>query len=320
MVPDSPWLTVEADTNDKSGTLTLTASSNPSSTSRNATVTVTNQDNTSWTKIITVTQAGHVLELGTASISFGPLKGKDTFSVTTTGPWKVESNKEWCTVGKSSDGGSVIVQAETNDTHDDRTAVITVSCTATSRKETVTVTQSGYEFDSTPVNLTFESCPSSDQSVKVTSSGGWTYKVVPDSPWLAVSLDSGEDMITFTVTDNTTELSRDATVTVTNNDNRNWKKVINVSQKAFEFNVSEPSRNLSATDTEPFTITVTCSTTWDASSDSSWLKCQCSGNNLILTPSVNDGEERTAIVTITNSLNSQQLSYKVYQAAGSEMQ
>lgn len=311
------WLNATQSVTSGNGNVVLKAEANPTSSSRSAVVTVTCTDNTSWKKIINITQAGHVMDLSASSFSFGPVpSSSDTFTITTSGPWKVSSNQTWCTVSPSSGTGNstISVSVSVNGNTSDRSATITIACSNSSLQKTINVSQSKYVFDTSGENLAFVTLPLESQSVDITSSGGWTAS--SNFAWLSVSPSSGSGngTISITASNNTEYSDRNGTVIITCSDNTSLKKVVSVSQSKFVFSLSESSKNIAANSTAPITATVTCSTSWSAASNAGWLTVSTSGSTLTMTPTENTGKERTAIVTVSNPLNSTKLTYTIKQS------
>lgn len=138
------WLTVSPASGSGNGTVTVTAAANPTGTNRTAVVRVVCLDNTSWNPYVTVTQAGHVMTLSKSTYEFGAKdSGSETFNVTTVGPWTAVSDASWVAVSSGSgDGnGSVTFTFGQNLNTTSRSAVITVKCVNSDRKEQVTVMQ-----------------------------------------------------------------------------------------------------------------------------------------------------------------------------------
>ena len=310
------WVKATQSVTSGNGQVTIKADANPSSTPRSAVITVTCTDNTSWKKVINVTQAGHEMVLSESSFDFTPIpSGTKTFTITTTGPWTVSSNQTWCTISPASGtgNGTVTVSASTNGNTVDRNATITVACSNSTLKKNITVNQAKYIFDTGGANLAFVTLPAGSQNVDVTSSGQWT--ATASANWISVTPTSGNGngTVSISVGNNVTYSDRNGTVTITCSDNNSLKKVVTISQDKFVFAISANSKEIAATATSKFSATVTCSTAWSASSDSAWLSVSQSGSILYMTPEENNGVERTAVVSITNPLNSTILTYTVKQ-------
>lgn len=309
------WLTVSQSVTSGNGHVVLTADDNLSGSSRNAVVTITATDNPALTKKINVTQEHHELSLSKSDIVFDPVPPtSETFTITSTGPWVVTSDQAWCTVSSTSGSGdaTIIINAAVNGNTSARSAIITVACPNTSLKKTISVNQEKYVFDTASTNLSFGTLKES-QTVSVVSSGRWTAST--NVNWLTISPKSGDrnNIVNITTSNNTDDSIRTGMVTITSSDNTDLSKIISVTQEKFVFNLSSTSIEIEADSTDPITATVLCSTQWSATSDSKWLVVSTSDSTLIMTPEVNHGAERTAIVTIANVLTSTKLTYVVKQ-------
>ena len=136
------WLTAAPASGTDSAEVTLTASANPWTDPRSATITVTGGG---FTRTVTVTQAGAeaTLTASPSSVSFGAGAGNQTFMVSGNVPWTVEENAEWLSVSPASGSGNgtVTVTALANTGTAQRSATVTVTGGGFTR--TVTVTQAG---------------------------------------------------------------------------------------------------------------------------------------------------------------------------------
>ncbi len=138
------WLTVNPSTATTGDTtLTFTATANPTTDSRIATVTVSAAGVTPQT--ITITQAGAAITLSVSAntVSLGKeANSKDSVDVTSTTSWTAISNKTWLTVSPDSgaENGTLIFTAEANPANTTRQATVTVSATGATSK-TITITQ-----------------------------------------------------------------------------------------------------------------------------------------------------------------------------------
>ena len=131
------WLTVSPSSGNGKKTISLNASSNSSTESRTARLTVawTDQDGKSESKVITVTQPGKApvpdkyLNVAASSIQYDEKGGKRNVSITSNANWSVSSSGSWLTVNPRSGKGdkSITLSASANTTSSARTANVTVS-------------------------------------------------------------------------------------------------------------------------------------------------------------------------------------------------
>ena len=313
---DKDWCTVSQNTTSGNGRVTVSVSVNATTTDRNATITIS-CNNTPLKKIVTVSQSKYVFDQTTESVSIDACPAaQKVVSVTSSGRWSVSSNQSWvkATQNVTAGNGVVTIKADANPEASSRSAVITVTCTDnTSWKKIINVTQEGHVMDLSNSSFAFGPIPSGSETLTITTSGPWS--ISSNQSWCTVSptSGSGNSNVTITVSANGNTTDRSASITVSCA-NSTLKKVISVSQERFVFSISETSKEISADSTTPITATITCSTTWSASSNVGWLSVTTTGSTLTMTPTENTGTERTAIVTISNSLNSTMLTYTVKQA------
>ena len=89
---------------------------------------------------------------------------------------------------------------------------------------------------------------------------------------------------------------------------------MSILQPRYEFYINESVKEIASTTTDSFTLQVFSSTSWEVSSDSQWIVCTRDGDMLIIAPTQNLGEARTATIYITNPYTDEVLKYIVMQA------
>jgi hypothetical protein len=141
--------------------------------------------------------------------------GSTTFTVTSNTSWTSTSSANWCTVSAGGTGnGSINANYSTNISVNQRIATITVVVSGLP-DQTVTVTQAGAAPTLTvgPANQNVPAT-SGSTSFDVTSNTTWTAS--SNSSWCSVPPSgNGNGTLTATNTENTTNLQRIATITVT---------------------------------------------------------------------------------------------------------
>lgn len=168
------------------------------------------------------------LVLSTTNLEFPSYGGTKSFSVTTKGSWMATCDKTWITLtsNEGSGNGTVYVQASTNTSEDDRSAVITIQ--SGSKSYPLYVTQKGVSITLTvtPGQLSFQR-NGGKQTLKVTSDTDW--KVSTNANWLSLSKSYGygNDEVEITALTNTGN-ARNSTITFTHN---NVNVTVKVSQK-----------------------------------------------------------------------------------------
>lgn len=218
---------------------------------------------------INVTQGGVQLELGKKEMSFTNAKGSDTFTIKSNSSWTVTSDKpSWCTVDRSSGSGNATIKVNVteNTTESSHDAIITVKAGNVSKQ--VKVTQAGVILTVSEKTFTFTP-GSSSKTFTITSNVSWT--VSSDKPsWCKVDKSSGSNngTIKVSVTDNTSESSRDAIITVKSG---NISKEVKVTQDGVQLKVVDDYLSFtSSAGSKTFTITTNYAS-WTVSSDkTSW--------------------------------------------------
>ena len=197
---------------------TITMTTNPSSSnSRTAVVTVSNKSGT-ITRNINITQSpnSESLELSVTSLTFTKVAGNQNITVTSNSHWTVTGGASWLSLSKSEgDGNGVVtVNVQENTTESERSTILTFRGTNGSTKR-LTVTQTGRlsDFSVSTTNISADATANT-VTFDIVSEARWT--VQSNQGWATLSDVSGEGnkTIMVTLTDNVSELSRIAEITV----------------------------------------------------------------------------------------------------------
>lgn len=176
------------------GYLSLTVADNPGSSARSATITVSSSDNTSFKKVVTLTQLGHEMSLSTSSLSFDAVPVAQTVTLNTVGPWTASFPQDKVVVSPSSGNGTTLVsvRAKVNTTGaSDNFSVVFACTTNSSVNASLAVTRAPYIFSVPAASqlLIFDyNEVGAPQAVPVTCSGAWNVSSCPD--WISTIKDS----------------------------------------------------------------------------------------------------------------------------------
>ncbi len=212
---DASWLTVTPANGSGNGTLTVSYTANASTSQRIGTITVT-ADNI--VDSVTVTQAPAALTLSVtpANRSVANTSGKTSYTVTSNTSWTVSDNASWLTVTPANDSGNGTLTASYTANASTSQRIGTITVTAGSIVDTVTVTQTpaALTLSVTPANRSVANT-SGKTSFTVTSNTSWT--VSDDASWLTVTpaSGSGNGTLTASYTANASTSQRIGTITVT---------------------------------------------------------------------------------------------------------
>ena len=255
------WCTVDKSSGSDNATIKVSVTDNTSESSRDAIITVNAGD---ITKQVNVTQDGTQLKLSVDKLSYTPASDSKTFTITSNGSWTVSSNKtSWCTVDKSSGSNNATIKVSVTDNTSvsSRDAIITIKSGDLTRQ--VNVTQDGIQLKLSADNLSFTSSSGSKTFTITTNYASWTVSSDKTS-WCTVDKSSGSTTsatIKVTVTANTSDYSRSATITVKSG---SATKTMSVSQSGKE------SQYVSYCDLKtdyPFAFTDGFVTGWSAGSN-----------------------------------------------------
>ena len=205
-VSDRGWMAITSGVSGTgSGAVAVNLTANANTTERSGTLTIAGQS-------VAVRQDGAVactLDISPASASVGRDAAFGTFNVTAPGPcqWSATSAVPWLTVTAGTTGsgnGAVTYAVARNSETTPRTGGIAVG------QQTFLVTQAGdtqaaCEYSVAPVEFT--PCMSVPFALTATIStqGGCTWTVESDAPWITIvdrGSGSGSDVIGFSVSDN----------------------------------------------------------------------------------------------------------------------
>ena len=139
------WLTLSSASGSNNALMTLTATANPGTTSRIATVTVS--ANGLPSQIITVTQdaSSAILTVSTNALTIGaPANSTNTFNIVSNTAWTTSSNQTWLTLSNNlgSNNALITLTATANPGTTPRTATVTISANGVA-SQIIIVTQLG---------------------------------------------------------------------------------------------------------------------------------------------------------------------------------
>ena len=193
------------------GKIPVTAALNNASSPRTGVITFVSEDNASFTKTVTVSQAGYVWDSEPVDRTVAILGETFNVGVTCTGSWRVdldENAKKFLTVKETSGSGnkSISVTAALNSTSSPRTGVITVvSEDNPSFTKKVTVSQAGYVWDVTYDSMQNVPAAGGKYEVDVKCTGSWKVNLDDNAKkFLTVDKTSGngDGKLTLTVQSN----------------------------------------------------------------------------------------------------------------------
>jgi alpha-mannosidase len=205
---DAAWLTaVRID----AATINVTYNENASTSSRTANIVVTGTGGITETVTVVQAPANATLDVSPNSRSVTSPSGSTTFTVTSNVDWSVTDDAAWLTAARI-DAATINVTYNENTSTVSRTANIVVVGTG-GIAETVTVVQDGANatLDVLPNSRNVTS-PSGSTTFTVTSNGDWS--VTDDAAWLTATR-TNATTIDVTYNENTSTLSRTATINVT---------------------------------------------------------------------------------------------------------
>ena len=250
------WASVSKNSGSGSDTVTITASSeNTSTDERSAVITVTG--NTSGSDTVTIRQSATpiVWSVSPQSISLEANDTSDhTITVTSNTSWTISDYPDWVQVSKSSGTGNdtVNVKAKEEYTGDSQRSGEIVFKNAKDSTITVTIRQSATPivWSVSPQSISLEANDTSDHTITVTSNTSWTISDYPE--WVEVSKTSGSGSDTVTVKakeEYTGDSQRSGEIVFKNA--KNSTITVSITQSAANITYADPIINIQATGSIP---------------------------------------------------------------------
>jgi len=202
--------------------VTMTVSPNPSSSAtRTAVIKVSNTSGT-IVRDVTISQSPNAesLELGTSTISFTNAAGSQDVTVTSNTHWTITGAASWLTLNKTEgdNNGSVSITVESNTSKSEREVVLTFTGSGGISKQ-LTVKQQGDTSTDFRVSTSEISATATAGTVQFNIIGDAQWAISSNKNWATPNAMSGEGNanIIVSLSDNTSEGTREAVITVTSN-------------------------------------------------------------------------------------------------------
>jgi hypothetical protein len=303
------WLNTSPSNGTGNGSVTLTASANPFTSVREATITVSAAGVDPKMVIVTQAAGAATLTVSPTSLNIGAGDGSTaSFSINSNTTWNVSSDQTWLSRNLSSGtgNGSVILTAQSNPGTTLRSATVTVTATGAATK-TISVTQAAGNatLSVSSTALTIGANEGSSTILTITSNTNWT--VTSDQTWITPNqtTGSGNETITFTANYNPEVEQRVATITISASGISSKTITITQAKGNVILTLSTNSLSLEAAGGSSTTVTVTSNTSWNVAFGCSWL-------NII--PLSGTGNSPITISAETNNTTSERFDSVVFTA------
>ena len=290
-ISNADWCTVSPNSGKENGTITVSATANPTGTYRNAMITLTSQDNKAKVEL-NVIQSASSLSVSKSSISFSEPASQNTFTVISNASWTATSDRDWCTV--NTNGNTVTVSVTENLTGVNRNATVTVAISE-ELKTTVSITQAKATLSTSKTNISLAGIQSGDTFTVTSNISTWA--VNSNQTWCTATRNN--NTVSISVTENLSGAARTASVKVALSEQHFID--VTVTQAMPTLSVSVTELNFPKTPTNQGTITVTSNvSSWNVVSNQSWCTVSKSGNvvTVLATPN-STGVVREAYITIS---------------------
>ena len=305
---DADWM-VQA-VSRSSDEIVFTVSANESTSSREATITVTSEDG-SLVRTVQVVQKGEAVYLDVSPSFLSLTSSSQTISlqVETNTRYRLSSDASWlvCDMTGLGNWSNPSFTVSANELTSSREATITVTSEDGSLVRIAQVAQKG-EAVYLDVSPSFLSLTSSSQTISLQVETNTRYRLSSDASWLVCDMTGLGNWSnpSFTVSANESTSSREATITVTSEDG-SLVRTVQVVQKgeAVYLDVSPSSLSPLTSNSQTISLQVETNTRYRLSSDASWLVCDMTGlgnwSNPSFTVSANEStSSREATITVTS--------------------
>ena len=295
---DTDWM-VQA-VSGSSDEIVFTVSANESTSSREATITVTSEDG-SLVRTVQVVQKGEAVYLDVSPSFLSLTSSSQTISlqVETNTRYRLSSDASWlvCDMTGLGNWSNPSFTVSANELTSSREATITVTSEDGSLVRIAQVAQKG-EAVYLDVSPSFLSLTSSSQTIFLQVETNTRYRLSSDASWLVCDMTGLGNWSnpSFTVSANESTSSREATITVTSEDG-SLVRTVQVVQKGEAVYLDVSPSNISATaEGGKFTFTVNSNTQYTFTcSDNSWISVD---GNLIVIGANTSTSQRKGNVTV----------------------
>jgi hypothetical protein len=295
----SPIATAE---NTPCDAIRITASQNMEMEPRTCTVTVKSEIGED--AVITVTQESGEsrISLNQPDLYYTSAGAASVISVNSNTQWKPVSNATWCTVSPATGtkNAPATVSVTANGTNQERSATVTFTTTDNKSKAELLVRQNASYWSVSTTTIAFT--PAASQAT-FTVNSDLTWSVNSSQTWCTLTKNNAA--VTVTVTDNLSDMARDALITVSFSNGQN--KTVTVTQASPTLSVSSSALNLPGSASQSsFTVTSNAPS-WTATSSQTWCTVtKNTSSNPSVTVSATEnltGAERNAVVKVALSDN-----------------
>ena len=281
---------------------TFTVSANESTTSREATITVTSEDG-SLVRTVRVVQEGKeepILNVSPSSFSLTSGSQTLTLSVETNTRYRLSCSASWLSSDMTGVGEwkNPTFTVSANESTASREATITVTSEDGSLVRTIRVVQEGKEEPILNVSPSSFSLTSNSQTLTLSVETNTRYRLSCSASWLSSDMTGvGEwKNPTFTVSANESTTPREATITVTSEDGSLVRMVRVVQEGEAVYLEVSPSSISAASEGGRFAFTVNSNTQYTlTSSDTGWINIE---GNIIVVAANTSTSQRKGSVTV----------------------
>lgn len=219
------------------------------------------------------------------------------FNISSTTPWKIKSDKEWCTPTPAMSSASALIAEVTvnileyTDETSERTATLTITAEGVEESRAITITQFAKgALYVTNFENNFPSTGGADNAATFTVNSNKPWKIVKTEQWIELDKESGEgsaETVTVTATVHpNTGVRRNATLTIISD---GVEKEVIATQDGMIFEFGEIadddlifSSNAGESKTYPIATSLTADQ-WDVTTEDTWIELTKNTENKTVT-------------------------------------
>ena len=293
-IPD--WLTTSTMTGNNTQTISLTAQSNTSASSRSGKIKIEKEGMT-LSATVDVQQDGLDLSVDYTSLQFDDKASTQEVVINTISSWAASSSEGWINLSQTSGTGKSTLSITVDENMEDGSRTGSVKIVAGELNQTITITQQGKYFNISETDKTFTSKGGTLQ-ISFSTNNSWT-ATASDASWLTLSSTSGsgDAVIDITASDNASMKARECVVTITPSSGQGAK--VNVKQEGRYLRVNTTNVTFPHEGGSSDIIYVDTDGSYEITTNENWLSINTiNSNSFTIVADQNEGSNRTGTVYV----------------------
>lgn len=288
MVGSCPdWLTVNPANGSGNGTISVTATENPNTTTRQGEFYIT-QEGLSLSRAVEVWQSGKNFEVESNVLYFDDKASTQSLYVESDGIWTAEPQNDWISVSPVHATGSDSLKVFVTENIEYYERQGTVNIKLGDKITTIDVVQQGKYFTVENPVLTFTSKGGS-LAISVSTNDAWTAKVENEPSWLKLSKTSGAGSVDLiaTAADNPSVNGRTATILIETAHQKGTRIIVSQNARYLTVDTREVLFYYDGGTSQP--ITISSDGVYKITTSDAWFSVMENESQLTVTATRNEG-------------------------------